>query len=142
MITRMLKQKKKRKIKKKEGKQRTLTRIQDHTCYVKLTSAKVSFVLNGNVPNKVKKKKKKMEEDSISMDWYSLSVPLLCFNVVDKKKKKNVHVYTLTKTRNQFMEIPRRLESWRSRSSLTHADKQHLNTTPQPRGKKEPRIVR
>lgn len=70
------------------------------------------------------------------MDWYSLSIPLLCFNVVDRKKKKNIHVYTLTKTRNQFMEIPRRLESWCSRSSLTHVDKQHLNTTPQPRGKK------
>lgn len=48
---------KKKKITKKGGKQRALTRIQDHGCYVKLTSAKVSFVLNGNVPDKVKKKR-------------------------------------------------------------------------------------
>ena len=98
-------------------------------------------MLNGNVPNKVKKKK----ENGGRFYFYGLVFVVSTVVVLQccrQKKKKNVHVYTLTKTRNQFMEIPRRLESWRSRSSLTHADKQHLNTTPQPRGKKEPRIER
>lgn len=36
------------------------------------------------------------------MDWYSLSVPLLCFNVVDKKKKEHTRVYTYKDTQSIY----------------------------------------
>lgn len=92
---------KKKKITKKGGKQRALTRIQDHGCYVKLTSAKVSFVLNGNVPDKVKKKDNRRRFYSYGLVFVVNTVVVLqCCR--QKKKKEHTRVYTYKDTQSIY----------------------------------------